>query len=279
MSRDDYHSLSTCQKTPQKWGLKAWVLAESATGYTWNFLVYAGKKNNSNDGAVPGKKVVLEPPKSLWNKDHHVYSDNFYTSPSLCLKLEEKGTGCCGTVRINHKVSKYPFNRKISKRRKNCIQRWANYRCEVDGQASSDSSQHNLYWRDVHSFKKSKNVRRSGNHSETYNDQPIQQVHGRCVDKLDQLVTYYGFYHHSKKWWKRVFFHLVDVSLVNAYLTYCKVTTGRQLTNMKFRLDEVKGLIEKSDGAAHALPETPGDAMHLPLHLVGRDHCPEPGKT
>ena len=48
------------------------------------------------------------------------------------------------------------------------------------------------------------------------------------VDKSDQLITYYGFYHHSKKWWKLVFFfHLVDVSLVNAYLTYCKVTTGR----------------------------------------------------
>ena len=99
------------KKFLQNWGVKAWVLAESATGYTWNFLVYAGKENNSNDGALLGKRVVFELPKSLWNKGHHVYSSNFYTSPSLCLKLEEKGTGCCGTVWINRKVSQYPFNR------------------------------------------------------------------------------------------------------------------------------------------------------------------------
>ena len=74
------------------------------------------------------------------------------------------------------------------------------------------------------------------------------------MDKSDQLVTYYGFYHHSKKWWKQGFFHLADVSLVNAYLTYCKVTTGRRLTHMEFRLEMAEGLIERSE-AVHALPE------------------------
>ena len=98
------------------------------------------------------------------------------------------------------------------------------------------------------------------------------------VDKSDQSVTYYGFYHHSKKWQKQVFFRLVDTSLINAYLTYCKVTTSRQLIYMEFRLEVAEGLIERS-GAARSLPETPGDAMHLPVCLVGRDHYPEPGKT
>ena len=82
----------------------------------------------------------------------------------------------------------------------------------------------------------------------------------------------------QKKWWKQVFFHLVDVSLVNAYLSYCKVTTGRWLTHIEFRLEVAEGLMERS-GAARALPETPGDAMHLPVRLVGRDHYSEPGKT
>ena len=30
-------------KKPTKWGIKAWVLAESETGYVWNMKIYTGK--------------------------------------------------------------------------------------------------------------------------------------------------------------------------------------------------------------------------------------------
>ena len=32
------------------------------------------------------------------------------------------------------------------------------------------------------------------------------------VDKADQFVTYHGFPHFSKKWWKIVFYHLLDTA-------------------------------------------------------------------
>ena len=48
------------------------------------------------------------------------------------------------------------------------------------------------------------------------------------VDKADQLVTYYGFPHTSKKWWKRVFFHLLDTTIVNAYIMYNQGGTYKQ---------------------------------------------------
>ena len=41
------------------------------------------------------------------------------------------------------------------------------------------------------------------------------------VDKSDQLVTYYGFRRCSKKWWKRAFFHLIELAMVNG--TSCTV--------------------------------------------------------
>ena len=43
------------------------------------------------------------------------------------------------------------------------------------------------------------------------------------VDKADQLITYYGFSHRTCKWYKRVFLHLFEVSLVNAYILYCMI--------------------------------------------------------
>ena len=36
------------------------------------------------------------------------------------------------------------------------------------------------------------------------------------VDKYDQLLVYYGYSHFTKKWWKRVFFQLLDVALTSS---------------------------------------------------------------
>ena len=47
------------------------------------------------------------------------------------------------------------------------------------------------------------------------------------VDRADQLITYYGYPHHSKKWWKRVFFHLLDTALVNSYILYTQSNSSK----------------------------------------------------
>ena len=36
-------------KKPHKWGMKAWVLAESKTGYTWNWDLYTGKVDHQDN--------------------------------------------------------------------------------------------------------------------------------------------------------------------------------------------------------------------------------------
>ena len=33
-------------KKPNKWGMKAWVLADSANGYTWGWRLYTGKERS-----------------------------------------------------------------------------------------------------------------------------------------------------------------------------------------------------------------------------------------
>ena len=40
------------------------------------------------------------------------------------------------------------------------------------------------------------------------------------VDKMDQLATYYFFLRKSVKWWRKVKFWLLEVSVINTYIVY-----------------------------------------------------------
>ena len=52
------------------------------------------------------------------------------------------------------------------------------------------------------------------------------------VDKSDLLVLYYGFAHRRVKWWKRAFFHLMDLCLVNAHILYNSHSTREYSTRI-----------------------------------------------
>ena len=63
------------------------------------------------------------------------------------------------------------------------------------------------------------------------------------VDKGDQLLSYYGLTHRMVKWWRRAFFHLFDMAIVNAYILYTiSPQTGRRLTHEHFRIELAKEL-------------------------------------
>ncbi|XP_041355489.1 piggyBac transposable element-derived protein 4-like [Gigantopelta aegis] len=79
---------------PHKWGLKAWVLCESSTGYCYNWFMYVGRKQNTEVGLT--NSVVKD-------AGHHVYMDNFFSSPHLFKDLSECSVGACGTLRANRR--------------------------------------------------------------------------------------------------------------------------------------------------------------------------------
>ena len=56
------------------------------------------------------------------------------------------------------------------------------------------------------------------------------------VDIADQLMVYYACGHKSMKWYKRVFWRLIDHAILNAYILF-KAVTGSNLSQKKFRID------------------------------------------
>ena len=93
---------------PVKWGFKLWVLADSATGYTWNFEVYRGKQGETVSSKGLHFDVVMNLVDGLEKQGFVVYIDNFYSSSVLFEELVQQGFGAVGTINpTREKCSKY----------------------------------------------------------------------------------------------------------------------------------------------------------------------------
>ena len=67
------------------------------------------------------------------------------------------------------------------------------------------------------------------------------------VDKLDQLMSYYSFLHKSVKWWRKVFFWILEVAVVNAYIIYKELALkqgDKPLSHIAFRRQLIASLSE-----------------------------------
>lgn len=84
---------------PIKFGVKFFQLCDSKTGYCKNFSIYAGKDDREAGNIGKTGKIVMDLVADLHNTNHHLYVDNFYTSPILFLLLRTRGIIAAGTAR------------------------------------------------------------------------------------------------------------------------------------------------------------------------------------
>ena len=68
--------------------------------YCLCFQLYKGKSDTGQEHGL-AYRVVMDLIDVYTNKNHHLYVDNFYTSPKLLLDLEAKSNFCCGAVRMD----------------------------------------------------------------------------------------------------------------------------------------------------------------------------------
>ena len=110
------------------------------------------------------------------------------------------------------------------------------------------------------------------------------------VDTGDQLLSYYGFSHRTLKWWRRAFFHLIEVAIVNAYIMYLTTPCeGWRLTHKEFRIQLAKELLmdtvtddaEPHSCGPHPKPNPPSFCLtgrHFPakVGLTPSEHPSQP---
>ena len=87
------------------------------------------------------------------------------------------------------------------------------------------------------------------------------------VDRSDQMLSYYSSGRKTIKWWKRLFFRLFDLIVVNAHILHNKTSKKKMLLEI-FYEKFAEGLLASAGTEMQVQGQTSSPAGRL----VGRDH-------
>lgn len=202
---------------PIKRGYKVWVRAEK-NSYVMQFQIYTGQEESSEKGL--GARVIKELSSSLEGKNYNVFFDNFFNSVDLLDYLKKKGIGGCGTIRANRKYlprfdasgmkrGDFQFKVKPNGVAATC---WKDKRVVLMCSNNIDPTKYVEVQRKMKDGSK-----------EAIKMPEVVKIYNNnmgFVDSADQMVSYYRLERKSKRWWLRIFWHLVQTTVVNAYIIY-----------------------------------------------------------
>lgn len=223
--------------------------------------------------------LVVSLVEGLENKGHHLYCDNYYTSPDLFLTLRSLGFGACGTVRVNRRgvPASIKAKDKMTMGEVKSVNtggvlalKWKDKRVVTILSTIHDDS----------TIIKRRRTRLSSTGVEEVTKPKAivdYNTYMGGVDKSDQLLSYYTFQHRTSKWWKRAALHLINLAYVNAFIIYKSTpSNGRKLTHEMFLVKVARGLLLQA-GVAEADLESietmstrPAESYPEPLRLTGR---------
>lgn len=225
---------------PHKWGYKLFVLC-GTDGYAYHFEIYSGagqenlpKSDEPELGSCANVVVRLcriIPPA----KNFKVYFDNYYSTVPLVVHLARRGIFSLGTVRKNRVPnSKIPSDSDMKKKARGTSEECVTTveGVEVTCVTWKDNKLVNL----LSTFAGQEplgEIRRYDRKQSKYitiscpNIVQIYNKHMGGVDLLDGLIGRYKIKIRTKKWYMRLFYHLLDVTLVNSWIIYKKTMLSR----------------------------------------------------
>lgn len=222
-----------CPKKPKKWGYKVFVLS-GVSGFSYKLEVYTGQENSAQrrsgepDCGASGNVVVRLCRTVPRGVHHKVYFDNYFNCPSLQVYLEKDSVHCIGTVRINRVPGvSMPGEQEMKKKGRGHFEERV---AVVDGvELSCTRWQDNRAVTLLSSFVGAEPAARASRYNRQKKERSeipcpavitIYNKHMGGVDLLDSLISIYRPYLRSKRYYFRVFLHILDLTAVNAWLLY-----------------------------------------------------------
>lgn len=261
---------------PCKWGYKILALA-GQSGYIYRFQV-AGDNVLYHSPVEPeiGKSglVVLELAESL-PPGSQLYFDNWFCSPLLIRRLKEMGYGATGTLRQNRRAG-CPLKKELKREG-----RGAHDYKSSDGVVVCDWNDNRIVSvvSNCHSVEPVTLVEKWSKKHNKYIQvlcPNLVQAYNRCmggVDRCDMMLALYRMKMKGRKWYRRIFFHLTDLALINAW-TMLRQTKLPDLKLVNYKLEVAVALIR---GNLLPHPMAALASADWPGRRGSRDHAADEG--
>ena len=239
---------------PKKWGFKLFVLCDT-TGYAYKFEIYSGftdvphdNEPNLQSSANIVVRLLREVPRY---QNYIVYFDNFYSTIPLLVYLRTLGILAVGTIRRNRvKNCKLPDEKTMMKCERGTSQEFIANICgvEVCNMSWKDNRVVNLISTYVgtyppldFSIKKHEQltVKRFDKKEKTTKQFPCPQIikdynaHMGGVDLMDSSMGRHKIKMKSRKWTNRLFYHLLDMTCINAWILYRRIHNDKKSQSMR----------------------------------------------
>ena len=237
------------------------------------FEIYTGVDTNPPSAKGKTYDLVMRLMQPYLNVGRCLYVDNYYTSPTLFADLYRLNTGACGTARYRKGIPQEFKTAQVKRKGDKFVMN--------NGTLLAVKFKDRTVFQMLSSVHTVNEVETGRNHHGT--GLPVTKpeiVHDYnkfmgAVDRCDQMVAYSCFRRRTIKWWKKVFFHLFSLAILNAYILY-KETTRSPVLHRAFRRELVKELIRSSGISPSLTPRgRPRRSAEGLTRLVPGNHFPE----
>ena len=245
---------------PTKYGIKAFTMADAAQGYMLNIIVYTGGDTLATarveySGLPQPARTVLHVADAYLDRGHHIYTDRYYTSIPLAQALHERSTAFTGTCTSMRNRKGLPQSiRKKSRLADNEVKAYRDrHMMALEWRAQKKKSSVIMLSTEYPATMSTVQLRR--NRGEVQKplviDHYNQSMNG--VDRADQNSVYYSFIRKSHKWWRKLFFWLLEVAVVNSFIL-CKLNSHSTTTHLQYRRHVIQALATRY---LHTAPPRP----------------------
>uniref|UniRef100_A0A3P9AJZ6 PiggyBac transposable element-derived protein domain-containing protein n=1 Tax=Esox lucius TaxID=8010 RepID=A0A3P9AJZ6_ESOLU len=250
-----------------KCAFKVFSLSDSHNGYVSDFAVYTGRSRFPAGTGLSFDSVVQLIDPSFLGTGYNLFCDSFHTSPRLFRHLWSLKFGACGMFRKGLRdVPKSTVN-TLSKRSPQGSLRWIRedhllfVRWMDTREVSVCSSIHPAYSGET---VKRKEKKVDGNRKEIHVPVPAPVTeYNRYmggVDLSDPLTEH----HKTKRWYRTVFFHLVDLAVANSYAMHKELCQAQQTDPMTYKMF-IERLVAELCGTTGRTPPALRRSGHMPV--------------
>ena len=246
----------------------------------FSISIYAGA-SESSEGQGLGAAVVMKIAQPLLGKEHCLYYDNFFSGVELASNLLSHQTYTVSTTRTNRRG--WPNSLRDCKKLNQELQRGEHKSVIV---STENGAVECLAWKDKKVVtmlntdcnpNNTTNVKRKGRDGQStlVSCPESVKMYNKFmggVDLADARWKTYSCSRRSKKWWHRLFYYLVDVSVVNSYILLSESPQCASWTQKEFILELSQELMGKFN-ARKRPPQPSGQA--LPSARFDSNNYPE----